>query len=130
MKTLLVTFALLVLSAPAWAGSSAEVTVYDTDVSVCEGMDPTCMARVKLLLVFAPDSMTLGSGQAYFRTALWTRKSSDDGHRNPLVIDLGAGFDWTATPGFTMGLLMSSKHCVDRPCGVESYNAFILRWAD
>ncbi len=130
MKTITAILFGLLLSGTVWAGSSAEVTIYDTDVSVCEGMDPACLARVKLLLVFAPDAMRRGGGQAYFRTAAWYRKSSDDGHGNPVVIDLGAGFDWTATPGFTMGLLMSSKHCIDRPCGVESYNALILRWED
>ena len=130
MKTTIAILFALFLSAPAWAGSSAEVTIYDTDVSVCEGMDPACLARVKLLLIFAPDSMHHGPTQFYFRTAVWSRKSSDDGHRNPLVADFGGGVDWSPTPGLTFGLLMSSKHCIDRPCGVESYNAFILRWAD
>ncbi len=60
MKTTIAILFALFLSAPVLAGSSAEVTIYDTDVSVCEGMDPACLARVKLLLIFAPDSIPVG----------------------------------------------------------------------
>ena len=133
-KAALIGAALLLVAIPAQAQTSAQLTLYDNKVSVCDGLASRCMARYRIDLRMEPGILRFGSeqypAQVYFRNVIWSRASDMDGHATPLTGDFGAGIDFRIAETVTLTFIMSSKHCFDNSaCPRDTgYNALSVRW--
>ncbi len=133
-KAALIGVALLLAAIPAQAQTSAQLTLYDNKVSVCDGLASRCMARYRIDLRLEPGILRFGSeqypAQVYFRNVIWSRASDMDGHVSPLTGDFSAGVDFHITKSLTITLIMSSKHCFDNgDCPKDTgYNALSVKW--